>query len=177
MTTQATTPFIAQAEIEKRAADVLRTHGLYSVPVDPVTLANREGIKVHNARFSDESLSGMISKRGDAVTMLVNQSDPPYRKRFTIAHELGHHFLHLLSDGDFVDSTIDLFRENDSGADAPVDQRRPEIQANQFAAALLMPADLVRQEFNRTQDLLELAKTFNVSEAAMGFRLSRLGLV
>jgi Zn-dependent peptidase ImmA (M78 family) len=162
-------------DIEKRAADVLRQHGLYSIPVDPVVLANREGIKVHNAKFSDDSLSGMIAKRADAVTMLVNQSDPPYRKRFTIAHELGHHFLHLLADGDFVDSTIDLFRDMESPAEA-TEPRRAEIQANQFAAALLMPADLVREAFAKCQDIHELARLFNVSEVALGYRLNRLGL-
>jgi hypothetical protein len=46
--------------------------------------------------------------------------------------------------------------------------RRAEIQANQFAAALLMPADLVREAFAKCQDLSELARSFNVSEAAMG---------
>jgi len=176
MTTTATTvEYIKTDEIEKRAADVLRQHGLYSIPVDPVILANRVGIKVHNAKFSDEALSGMIAKRGNAVTMLVNQSDVPYRKRFTIAHELGHHFLHLLADGDFVDSAIDLFRDLESPAEA-AGPRRAEIQANQFAAALLMPADLVRDAFVKCQDLHELARLFNVSEVAIGYRLNRLGL-
>jgi len=176
-TTTTTIPFLAQEAIEKRAGDILRQHGLYSIPVDPVTLANREGIKVHNAKFSDDSLSGMIAKRGSEVSLLVNQSDPPYRKRFTIAHELGHHFLHLLSDGDFVDSKVDLFRDTETQADQEnIEQRRPEIQANQFAAALLMPADLVRQAYEQNPKLEELARQFNVSESAMGFRLSRLGL-
>ena len=171
------TSYMPTEEVESLAAEVLRRHGLFSVPVDPVTLANREGIKVHNAKFSDDSLSGMIAKRGSDVTLLVNQSDPPYRKRFTIAHEIGHHFLHLMGDGDFVDKTIDLFRDTENSADeSTLEERRPEIQANQFAAALLMPAELVRLTFQRTQDLGELARMFNVSEAAMGFRLARLGL-
>src|SRR5487761_1685002 len=116
-TTEFATPYLSPVEIERRAADVLKKHGLFSVPVDPVTLANREGIKVHNAKFSDDALSGMIAKRGTDITVLVNQSDPPYRKRFTIAHELAHHFLHLVADGDFVDSKIDLFRDTEAGAD------------------------------------------------------------
>lgn len=102
---------------------------------------------VDNANFSDNSIAGMITKRGDAVALLVNAADPPFRKRFTIAHELGHHFLHLLEDGVFVDGEADLFR----GAIAEVQQgiapeRRREIQANMFAAALLMPQAAVRAE-------------------------------
>ena len=48
-----------------------------------MVLANREGIKVNNAKFSDDNLVGMIVKRGDDVTMLVNYNDPPFRKRCT----------------------------------------------------------------------------------------------
>ena len=43
-------------EIERRATEVLKRHGLFSLPVDPVVLANREGIKVHNAKFSKSLL-------------------------------------------------------------------------------------------------------------------------
>src|SRR5690349_5930433 len=106
---------VRRTEIEAQASQVLRQHGLLSIPVDPVTLANRQGIKVHNAKFSDEGLSGMVSKRGTNVTILVNQSDAPFRKRFTIAHELGHHFLHLMEDGEYVDTHIDLFRDTEGG--------------------------------------------------------------
>ena len=80
----------SRAEIEQRATEVRRLHGLETIPVDPVILANRLGIAVHNAKFSDEGIVGMIAKRGENVTLLVNQADAPFRKRFTIAHELGH---------------------------------------------------------------------------------------
>jgi Zn-dependent peptidase ImmA (M78 family) len=166
-------PLRTRREIEDQAAEILRTHGLFSIPVDPVTLANREGIKVNNAKFSDENLSGLVAKRGSNVTILVNQSDVPFRKRFTIAHELGHHFLHLLADGDFVDTQVDLFRDAEAGESG---SRAVEVQANQFAAALLMPEELVRQAFGRMQNLSELARLFNVSEEAMAIRLGRLGL-
>jgi Zn-dependent peptidase ImmA (M78 family) len=169
-----TTPPLTRREIEDQATEILRTHGLFSIPVDPVTLANREGIRVNNAKFSDENLSGLVAKRGPNVTILVNQSDVPFRKRFTIAHELGHHFLHLLAaDGDFVDTQVDLFRDAEAGESG---SRTVEVQANQFAAALLMPEGLVREAFGRTQNLSELARLFNVSEEAMAIRLGRLGL-
>ena len=160
-------------EIEDMATDILRRHQLYSIPVDPVTLANREGIKVNNAKFADDNLSGLVAKRGSNVTILVNQTDVPFRKRFTIAHELGHHFLHLMADGDFIDTQVDLCRDAEAGDPAanPV-----EVQANQFAAALLMPAGLVRGTFAAVRNVPGLARIFNVSEEAMAIRLSRLGL-
>jgi Zn-dependent peptidase ImmA (M78 family) len=173
------TPYVpakeSPEEIETRALDILHSHGITSAPVDPVTLANRQGIKVHNAKFSEDGLSGMVAKRGEDVTILVNQGDPPYRKRFTIAHELGHVFLHLRSDGEFIDSQVDLFRDT-----CPPTENSPdkivEVQANQFAAALLMPRNFVREQFRRTTSVSDLARVFNVSEEAMGIRLARLGL-
>lgn len=161
-----------RAEIEEEAAAILKRHGLLSIPIDPVTLANASGIKVHNAKFSDDRLSGMVAKRGDLRTILVNQSDAPFRKRFTIAHELGHHFLHLMEDGEFYDSEVDLFRETGSPKSKQV-----EVQANQFAAALLMPKDLVREALKHTSGVANLARVFNVSEEAMGIRLAQLGIV
>lgn len=174
-TTTVATLSMGVSEIEKRAAEILRKHGLFSIPVDPVILANREGIKVFNAKFSDDGLSGMVAKRGKDVTFYINQTDVPYRKRFTIAHELGHHFLHLLSDGEFVDTQVDLFRDTESVGGTPSD-KTVEVQANQFAAALLMPADLLRDAYQKTREVSELARMFNVSEEAMAIRLGRLRL-
>lgn len=176
-TTSRTAPAnLSRLEIEARALEILRAHRVETLPIDPVTLASRQGIKVHNAKFSDQSLSGMVAKRGQDVTILVNQSDPPFRKRFTIAHELGHIYLHLLTDGDFVDAQVDLFRETADATDTPSPERLMEIQANQFAAGLLMPASAVGRHFEANPRVSDLARIFNVSEEAMGFRLSRLGL-
>jgi Zn-dependent peptidase ImmA (M78 family) len=163
--------------IEERARDVLRHHNLESVPINPVSLAKRLGKAVNNAKFSDETMVGMIAKRGDDVTILVNQSDPPYRKRFTIAHELGHHFLHLLQDGEFIDGEANLFRSPKGDQSTWTPLQRREWQANAFAAALLMPEDLLRSEWEDTQSVDELARRFNVSVAAMGYRLNQTGLL
>ena len=165
---------MTRKEIEERAAEVLRHHGLYSVPVDPVVLANKVGIKVHNAMFWEDGISGVVAKRGDFISLLVNADNAPARKRFTIAHELGHHFLHLLQDGAFVDKEVDLFRAEVGEGESP---KRQEVEANQFAAALLMPEEFVRREFEHSPELSVLARMFNVSEVAMGYRLSQLRLI
>lgn len=174
--TEQEVPLLSRQEVEKRAADVLREHGLESIPVDPVVLANRLGIAPLNATFSEDNIVGVIAKRGDQITLLVNQADTPFRKRFTIAHELGHHFLHLPGDGEFVDSEANLFRlplEDEPDITA---SRRREIQANLFATALLMPEDAVRSQWKKLRSIAAMARKFNVSEAAMGLRIGQLGL-
>lgn len=172
-------PFMHRDELERRAKNVLREHGLTSIPIDPVVLANRVGMSVRNAKFSDDTLVGMIAKRGPNVQLLVNQSDPPHRKRFTIAHELGHHFLHLFEDGEFIDgeADLDMFRGGKEAEDAASPSRRKEIQANMFAAALLMPEDAVRDLWPEAESVPDMARKFNVSEAAMRNRLRALGLL
>lgn len=165
-------------EIEKSAMEILQQHGLFSLPIDPVTLANKEGIKVHNAAFSDDGVSGMVARRGKNISMLVNQSDPPYRKRFSIAHELGHHFLHLTEDGEIVTKKIDLFRVYLKPEDKDDEEKRRDVEANQFAAALLMPETFVKDFYEKKSlNLKQMAKIFNVSEEAMGIRLEVLRLI
>jgi Zn-dependent peptidase ImmA (M78 family) len=163
-----------KSEIERFAHQTLIDHGMNSIPVDPVKLANKLGIKVSNAVFSESTLSGMIAKRGENLSLLVNNDDVPYRKRFTIAHEIGHSLLHLSSDGEFVDNEVDLFRA-DSDEHITADYKY-EIEANQFAAAVLMDADFVKQYWKEFRSIEKLASIFKVSETAMGFRLNSLGL-
>jgi Zn-dependent peptidase ImmA (M78 family) len=58
-----------------------------------------------------------------------------------------------------------------------------EIVANKFAAALLMPEEFVRKELEKHEDFIdlnedivaELARKFEVSATAMGFRIQNLG--
>ena len=56
-------------------------------------------------------------------------------------------------------------------------ERRRVIQANQFAAALLMPQDLVREHFATGLSVDALAESFGVSKQVMAIRLAQLGLI
>lgn len=160
-------------EIEDFAHQTLKAHGLNSIPVDPVVLANRLGIRVNHATFSDENISGIVAKRGDSAQILVNSNDKPFRKRFTIAHEVGHYLLHFgEKDGELVDHDLDLFRDAENNSS----EWAKEIEANQFAAALLMPADKVRENWKVIRSIEKLARVFNVSEEAMGYRIATLRL-
>lgn len=52
-----------------------------------------------------------------------------------------------------------------------------ETEANNFAASLIMPAELVKRAWEKLRDVEDCAQVFNVSVEAMSIRLSRFGLV
>jgi Zn-dependent peptidase ImmA (M78 family) len=163
-------------EIEARAREVLRDHDMLDMTVDPIRLANGLGVKVFNAKFGEENVHGLLARRTGATSVYVEADDSPVRKRFTVAHELGHLVLHLAGqDGEFVDNA-DNFRTASDPDAAWTPERRREWEANVFASALLMPADLVRRKWPEIRDVEGMAAWFQVSLQAMAIRLQDLGI-
>jgi Zn-dependent peptidase ImmA (M78 family) len=163
-------------EIDSQAADLLRKLNLMSAPVDVQTVAESLGAKVV---FDDleGDVSGFLLREKGVSTIAINKQHHPNRQRFTLAHECGHLFLHA-KEGDrlWLDKTL-FFRDNSKSGD-----QFSEIQANQFAAGLLMPEFLLRESLGETgpvseSDVLRLALKFQVSERAMAVRLVSLRLL
>lgn len=152
----------------------------FPVPVEDI--ARHLGAKVTYQPFDQrDNLSGVLFKENGKVVIAVNSKDPAPRKRFTIAHECGH--LALKHKGDiFVDQAIRLKRDGSSGlAIDPL-----EIEANGFAAELLMPRAWILEEYTKRIGrenlkpmalVRDLARAFEVSEKAMEYRLENLGLL
>lgn len=143
-----------------------------TLPVDPIAIAKKLDIEV--GKFANDELgdiSGLVARNDGKVTIHVSPSDATVRQRFTIAHELGHFALgHLRDEPHFRDTS----REFMTGNSDPL-----EIDANRFAAQLLMPGDAVRERVRQMDkpDVRKLAREFAVSEAAMRFRLINLGII
>lgn len=128
-------------------------------------------------------LSGML----DAEEMIVwvdrgEGRRSPGRRRFTIAHEVGHLLLHVpVFHEVFCDQPADI-QEVEEDPPAPASElpepRRRERQANVFARELLMPESLVDEEARATGfNLPALANRFEVSVPAMRLRLRLLKLL
>lgn len=163
-------------DIEARATQLLRDHCMLDMVVDPVKLANSAGLRVFNAKFGQDKVHGLIALRGGTPMVYVNADDHSVRKRFTIAHELGHFFLHFAGkEGEFIDDA-DNFRVPVEPDAAWTDERRKEWEANVFAAALLMNEGLVRRIWPEIRDIEGMARWFQVSQQAMAIRLDELGL-
>jgi hypothetical protein len=104
-----------------------------------------------------------ISGGSEGFSIVVRESDPYVRRRFTVAHEIAHFVLHRDQIGDLL-TDDELYRSGLSSTQ--------ESEANRFAADILMPMHLVAQYIKRFgSDPQVLAPLFKVSEAAMRIRL------
>ncbi|HEX6204859.1 MAG TPA: ImmA/IrrE family metallo-endopeptidase [Solirubrobacterales bacterium] len=126
-------------------------------------------------------LSGMLDPK--EMVVWVDRGEArrsPGRRRFTIAHEIGHLVLHASDAGKaFYDRPADIreIDEKPAGGGLPELGRR-EREANAFARELLMPEPLVSEQAQATGfNLPALANRFEVSVPAMRLRLRLLKLL
>ena len=174
---------------EARAQEMLERANAMTRPVDLKPILDELGLELRLNPMGD-GYSGYLAV--DKRVLVVNRSHPPVRRRFTIAHEIGHYDLHRRerdADDVFLDRT-DYFREEHEEVYFRSNQfgaadLRMEVEANAYAAGLLMPEKLLEQYLEQNAGKIDLSKpegtkriaqAFNVSQLAMGYRLSNLGL-
>ena len=168
-------------EIEKIISDEFND-SLISSPVDLKKIAKHKKIKIKIEELED-SMSGFLVIKGKKRTIVANGNHHLNRRRFTIAHELGHFILHAKDSEEsiFIDKK-QVYNRNLKSAEGTNAQ---EIEANRFAACLLMPRTIIMNyiknegeffyEFSDDESsITSLSKIFNVSKMAMTHRLSSL---
>ena len=133
-------------------------------------------ISVQHERM-DADISGLVVIHNGSARVAINQNHHRNRQRFTLAHEIGHVILHA-NDEDRVFVDKRFFRNELSSRG----ELREEIEANSFAASLLMPKSMIKENICATEgitdlELFRLAIKFEVSEQAMTLRLVRLGYI
>lgn len=172
--------FTKAIEVAKEEAkDLLKQSEITSTPVKVYKLAKNLGIEIKEFTFS-ENISGFLKRKSKSglPLIVVNATDSEVRKRFTIAHEIGHFILHSNASL-HVDSEMVHFRDEKSSKAVSIE----EIQANQFAAELLMPTANLSRDLeklyspnndNATEIVDTLAKKYNVSNMAMTIRVGNV---
>ena len=151
------------------AQELLAKARITKPPVDVEGLATRCGVRVLPIASGD-GFSGVLVELEDGAAIGYAKEYEP-RRRFSIAHELGHHLLHH-----YDNFHIDPERTASDGHPPGYDWR-DERAANDFAAQLLMPAAWVTQRFKNARHVSGLATQFGVSQEAMRYRLVNLGLI
>lgn len=154
------------ADIRRQAERLLQSAGVSREPVslrDVVSALNLEVVQTSREPFSCEAA---LEPVGDGHRIVLRGAGPELRRRFAIAHEIGHFVLHP--------RRVAPERGGDPGNIAWQQQER---EADQFAAELLMPERLVREAvLLHGAEAARLADHFQVSRAAMQARLRWLGL-
>lgn len=152
------------------AREVLAAHWDGLLPVRPVAIAYSMGISVFTQSGMD--VSGWIGLDTNGQPQIVyNADEPESRQRFTIAHEVGHFARGHLSGWERMlrDPRENFFSSSRSPK---------EVEANRFAAELLMPEDTVKLVVSTgMHSISSLARLFRVSEVAMEYRLMNLGMI
>lgn len=167
-----------KAKNQERIEKLLDACGVSRAPVPVKKVASHLDIDVRFAPTKPD-VSGALIVNGKEAYIAVNSTHHENRQRFTIAHEIGHYCLH--KDGDHVhfDGDFRVYARNGRSALA-IDVH--EIEANQFAAELLMPTEMLRSDFVKLRAADEsaiatLATKYRVSGKAMEFRLQNLGFI
>lgn len=167
-----------------RAARGLLIEARIAEPPVPVErLAQHAGALISYQPFEAQDISGLLYRAASAAPVIgVNSNNPKVRQRFTIAHELGHLTLH--QGHDLILER--LIRLNFRDATSSTASDKEEVEANRFAAELLMPQDFLEHTLTallrgRPLSDLELvrrlARRFEVSQSAMEYRLTGLGML
>lgn len=166
-------------------------HGL--LPIDRIELAYQVecpnlfelaadlGLQI-KLKHLPQSLCGWIQPVEDDWVLTCNSSHASSRRRFTIAHQIGHWFWHrdLMApvNGNQGGTNDGGNYRTVSGAPFANSMltRQHETQANIFAVKLLMPEKIVRDLYCSGLDCDQIAERLDTSPEAMRLRFKTLGL-
>lgn len=130
--------------INRSAEQFLKEKGLNDLPIDPFYIAKLLEIEVISKSFEDVGVSGMLLRSGNsfAIVYATHIKNEGF-KRFSVAHELGHYILPEHPQKIF---TQGVSQHLSRAGFQSIDQL--EKEADQFAAALLMPSILFTKASN-----------------------------
>lgn len=167
-----------KTKIRSIVSQLLEKYQIENAPVPVKEIILGEGLNVVNREVEDE-VSGFLIFENEQPTIGVNKRHSPNRRRYTLAHELGHFMLDHVSANDplRIDRVSQVMFRDESSSKG---KKREEIEANQFAAELLMPTSLLLSDWDDLDEsdvedaIDDLAKKYKVSTQAMTFRLVNL---
>lgn len=138
--------------------------GLDSPPILLEPIIKHLGVSAFPREFAKE-LSGItLTETGGKSFIAYREADHAHRRRFSVAHEIGH---------------IILGHTNpDEYGDVKKSKANEEAEANEFAAELLMPLEFLKKDLaTGISGPKELSKRYRVSEQAMWIRLENTNLL
>lgn len=141
-------------------------------PVDSVWLASQPGIRVVETDLPKGVSGALIKELNEDPTIVLYKSDGAARKRFTCAPELGY-YVSRVNRGEIEYSYVALRAQQKRLA-----RTATKFFANRFAAALLLPETVVRQQLKeKNKEVFLMTPFFGVSAEIICYRLKALKLI
>lgn len=129
---------------KQKAEAFLRDEGITELPIDPFAIAASRDIEVLPKPETAAGVSGMLLRHGDSFGILyASHIKNQGFQRFSVAHELGHYFLEGHIDHILPKDGVHTSHAGFVSADPY------ELEADQFAAGLLMPAAPFKRALGR----------------------------
>lgn len=145
---------------EEAASLLLEDLGIDSYPIDPLEICSMLGIHIFEEPFDGIEGVLLFDGRKASIGLNKNQTYLP-RRKFSIAHELGHFTMDInYGETKFFSCTKKMIETFDKSENI-------ELRADQFASELILPSKLVKPLFNNQEPswavLKEIANQFEVS--------------
>jgi Zn-dependent peptidase ImmA (M78 family) len=162
-----------QKLIKNRAEKIVFEHKISSFPINPIIIAREEDIEVQPKNDCIEGISGVLIKAGDQCGIMYSTFyNNPGFENFSISHELGHYFLDDHLDQLIGSSGTHLSKAGFFSSD------QYEREADIFAASLLMPEDLFKNNLwkfeNGLTGIIGMSDLCNTSLTATAIRYAEL---
>ncbi len=149
---------------------ILINSGVNSLPIDVVAICKKEKISLFTYNQSMDFIKALgledNAKDNDAFSLnsmiFYDDTKPRERQRFSIAHELGHMFLHSETSGKAT-----VYNREPQANDNPI-----EAEANIFASRLLAPLCVL--QFLNLNSIKEVSEFCDISFSAAKLRFARL---
>lgn len=143
------------------------------------------GVNVKYSYMDSENsnVGGYLMVENHEPVIVLNAEDSEKRRRFTMAHELGHLILHWnWLPGDEVEAKNGVFdvsyRKENRGDYESLEELEREDEANTFAGEFLLPVDRVREVIENTREsdniIAKVSDEFNVSNPCAIVRIRSL---
>jgi Zn-dependent peptidase ImmA (M78 family) len=148
------------------ARNVIAKYLISGPPVNVHDIAAKEGLSIQLMSSWPSKVSGLLLR--DEKLIGLNAHHSHSRRRFSLAHELGHWFMRH----DFPWHDQDVTIDNPPAMDA--DGKPPEEgEADEFAGELLAPLAFLKAAMNQNENPGALAAVFDMSEEALWVRILR----
>lgn len=155
--------------VRQMARKILAESKIKAPPVDLLQILSSHGIAYEEVDDFPDTVDALFIEDNGRVYAAVNASQHLHRRRFSLAHELGHYFLHrngMPEDPITIDDPPAGEDEMGSPTKSPA-----EIEADLFAGELLVPLEMLKAHLNK--GIPELSKLFIVSDQVISIAISR----